>query len=276
MRFAEALEAGDIVTVNPHEEFISFGLNLDEVDLLPHFYDFTTNLPNGDFTVDVTLTYTDEELAELGLFESELTIWHYNELTDEWELVDSIVDTDANTISFTTSHFSIYAIGTNPIEPEIVDLETKYRWGKYNSEEEIRTAAVSFANNSGEILTEPVTLFVSDINPTDATLSEYDERDSFGYYITIKPEEYGHCFFDVAKNQLPIGMRMSDRRRILEHRPYSCERMLEKYPALKIYEVYGLGLGKYSNPTPLIFGAPKESRRFRFEANLIQPEENFE
>lgn len=111
MQFAQALENGTIVTVDPHDEFINFGVNIAEIDLLPHYYDFGTSLADGTFEVHVTLTYTDEELEALELSEDALTIYYYNDVTDIWEVVDAAVDTVLNTLTFTTNHFSVYAIG---------------------------------------------------------------------------------------------------------------------------------------------------------------------
>ena len=111
MQFAQALENGTIVTVDPHDEFINFGVNIAEIDLLPHYYDFGTSLADGTFEVHVTLTYTDEELEALELSEDALTIYYYNDVTDIWEVVDATVDTVLNTLTFTTNHFSVYAIG---------------------------------------------------------------------------------------------------------------------------------------------------------------------
>jgi len=122
MQFTQALAKGTVVTIDPHQEYISFGLNIADIQFLPTYYDFNTSLLNGDFEVQVTLTYTDEELEALELTEDDLTIYYFNTITNVWEEVSSTADANANIVSFTTDHFSVYAIGA-PTQMQELTIE---------------------------------------------------------------------------------------------------------------------------------------------------------
>lgn len=117
MQFTDALQDGTVVTIDPHNEYVSFGTTVTDTAFLPRYYDFDTSMLNGTFEVEVTLTYTDEELLAFELDENDLTIFYYNIVTDSWEEVDTAVDPFENTVSFITDHFSRYAIGV-PEEAE--------------------------------------------------------------------------------------------------------------------------------------------------------------
>ena len=64
----------------------------------------------NDFNIGVELKlyYTDEEIS--GIEEATLKIYHLNELTSTWDLVGGDVDTEANCVSATVSHFSVYCL----------------------------------------------------------------------------------------------------------------------------------------------------------------------
>ena len=127
MQFTDVLQNGTIVTIDPHEEYVSFGVNVVDIEFLPRYYDFSTSLLNDTFEVEVTLTYTDEELVTLNMTENDLTIFYHNEVTDTWEAVEATVDAVSNTISFVTNHFSRYAIGVpEKIEYSLEELFTMF------------------------------------------------------------------------------------------------------------------------------------------------------
>lgn len=111
MDFAFPLQVGAEVSVSPHEESISFGNNLDTVELLPHFWEFDSNLTNYTFQTTVALSYDEEVVLTQGLHEQDLSVFYYNEDLDRWTRVPSTINTLTNTISFITSHFSRYSIG---------------------------------------------------------------------------------------------------------------------------------------------------------------------
>ena len=128
MQFTDALQEGTVVTIDPHKEYISFGTTITDTTFLPRYYDFDTSMLNGTFEVEVTLAYTDEELLALELDEDDLSIFYYNAVTDSWEEVDATVDSVENTISFTTDHFSRYAIGVpEEVEYSVEELFDLFR-----------------------------------------------------------------------------------------------------------------------------------------------------
>jgi hypothetical protein len=116
--FTEALEVGTEMTVDLHEEVISFGGKPEGTTLLSRFWDFTSSLVNDTFEVEVTLQYNPDEVVALEGDESNLRAFLYSETENLWEQVESIVNTEEDTISFTTTHFSRYAIGLVESEPE--------------------------------------------------------------------------------------------------------------------------------------------------------------
>jgi len=60
--------------------------------------------------VEVTVTYNPEELPD-GLLESELSLVRYNQETNDWDQLDSNVDTINKTVTGFTDHFSGFAAG---------------------------------------------------------------------------------------------------------------------------------------------------------------------
>jgi hypothetical protein len=122
MVFDSFLSAGTEITVDPHDEFINFGDNPLEAVFLPHFWDFESNLENETFEVEVSFSYDEDEITALDIIEEELSVLFYNEETDTWEAVPSILDQEDNSISFVTTHFSRYALGTIQAEETVEDI----------------------------------------------------------------------------------------------------------------------------------------------------------
>lgn len=125
--FSENLLAiGTTVTVDQHDEFISFGGGLDEITFLPHFFDLESSLGSDLPTTTVTLTYDPEEAEALGIDEENLAGYLFNEALNVWEKLQSLLNAEANTISFITPHFSRYAIGAEE-PPTIEELFDQFR-----------------------------------------------------------------------------------------------------------------------------------------------------
>ena len=79
----------------------------------PVFYvDITTTIPDtASFEATVTFTYTDAQLDSAGVTQKDsLTVEWFNPTTQVWSDVNGILDTGNNTITFTTDHFSVYAL----------------------------------------------------------------------------------------------------------------------------------------------------------------------
>ena len=61
--------------------------------------------------VEITLSYTDEDLEALGLTEDDLGVGVFDEIEEVWdELPDVEVDTENNTITVATNHFSLWGV----------------------------------------------------------------------------------------------------------------------------------------------------------------------
>lgn len=153
MHFAEALSIGTTLGTELFREVISFGSNLNAIEFLPRFWDFDTSLSNGAFSTEVTLSYQDEELPVFGIVEQDLSAYYYNEETSLWEQLPSRVDVAANTVTFTTNHFSRYALGA-PLFMPVLDgaVTVSVRPDRFNQQQDTRTYQVTLTN----VQTNPV------------------------------------------------------------------------------------------------------------------------
>jgi len=101
----KAKTAGQVL-VSPHQEFLS---STDESKVLPRFYDIDSQA--SDLTATLTFNYTDQELADFNITEQELEVIRFDEATQKWQAVESIVDKVNNIVQAVVNHFSIYSLG---------------------------------------------------------------------------------------------------------------------------------------------------------------------
>jgi len=127
MVFGTALDAGVEVTVQLHNEMITFGNNVLLLNPIPMFWDITSSLEGDTFSTILILSYSDEAVEAVGGNEEDIVVVHYNPETSTLEALDSTVDTVANTVSATTTHFSRFLLGFQEAqvvedveEPEVV------------------------------------------------------------------------------------------------------------------------------------------------------------
>lgn len=83
--------------------------------------------PSGtifDPAITITLPYTDEELSVAGVNENDIHASYYDGTS--WIVIETTVDPDANTITFTITHFTEFAV-TN-VNREILCDETGGDW----------------------------------------------------------------------------------------------------------------------------------------------------
>ena len=73
---------------------------------------FNTTIPDSaSFQATVTFTYTDAQLDSAGVTdEDSLKVAWFNETTEVWSTVTGVLDAANNTITFTTDHFSVFAL----------------------------------------------------------------------------------------------------------------------------------------------------------------------
>lgn len=84
--------------------------------------DFTS----GGFPIDsaeITFTYTDEQLAELGYNEEDLRIFYVNPETLQLEELVSEIDVENNTVTATTTHFSTYLLADKNIPVDLSNVD---------------------------------------------------------------------------------------------------------------------------------------------------------
>ena len=89
-------------------------------------YNFSSNGITFAPKADITLTYSPSDIPK-GISESQLSIQTFDEATLQWIPVESQVDTVAHTITFSTTHYSVYAIFSPPSAnpTTIVGTETR-------------------------------------------------------------------------------------------------------------------------------------------------------
>lgn len=165
MSFEEALAPGTVVSVNQHDEFISFGDGIDEINLLPHFWDLESSLGDNLPTTTVTFTYDSEETQNFGIIEQDLSIFLYNEESTTWKEINSLLDTETSTISFTIDHFSRYAIGAREYESITEQVNIKRHWSRYDPKQGTREV---YLDISGENLPDTLRVLIINIS-TDGT-----------------------------------------------------------------------------------------------------------
>jgi hypothetical protein len=77
-------------------------------------FDFDPDGATFNPGIEITLTY-DPDTIPAGVNESSLIIAFYNESSEGWEYITGVVNTVANTITFTVNHFTTFAIQTPPV-----------------------------------------------------------------------------------------------------------------------------------------------------------------
>ncbi len=71
----------------------------------------------------ITFRYTDEQLAELELNEEDLRIFYVNPETMQLEEMPSDIDTENNTVTTTTDHFSTYLLADKNIPVDLSNVD---------------------------------------------------------------------------------------------------------------------------------------------------------
>jgi hypothetical protein len=80
-------------------------------------YEFRSEIALGDktekltnFSTDITVTISMEEVDLNNVDVEKLGVYYYNEVSREWEYVGGRYDPVSKSISFTTTHFSLYTV----------------------------------------------------------------------------------------------------------------------------------------------------------------------
>jgi hypothetical protein len=119
----------------------------DDVIHLVALTSATTTLTS--FTAPISLTFSYNPLTLHGVTESSLTIYRYDSST-WYPLSDCVVDTDAHTVTCTTTHFSDFAVfGT----PSVVSSPTT-SGGSYFVSKRNATSSSSIATSTTALLSD--------------------------------------------------------------------------------------------------------------------------
>jgi hypothetical protein len=82
-------------------------------------FDFSPSGATFDPDIQITLKY-DHAAIPSGIKESQLVIGLYDEVAQEWQYISGTVNPYLDTITFTTSHFTIFTLQTPPITPKSI------------------------------------------------------------------------------------------------------------------------------------------------------------
>ncbi|GAG99655.1 unnamed protein product, partial [marine sediment metagenome] len=130
-------------------------------------YDFGPDGATFDPAITLEFTYDPDALPE-GVAEEDLFVAYYDEATSGWVEVDSVVDTENNTITASVAHFTTFAIiGTvTPLAPPAPAAFSVSSLSVLPAEVEpgeTVTIAVLVANTGGEAGSYQVTLVINDL-----------------------------------------------------------------------------------------------------------------
>ena len=83
-------------TLNPADKYFQIESDLDYLNTIEN--------------VKIIIYYTDEELAAKNFDESKLSIYYHNQTSNEWEKLDTFVNTEENYAYAFVTHFSLYGL----------------------------------------------------------------------------------------------------------------------------------------------------------------------
>ena len=162
--FDQILDMGTSFVVDLHDEIIDFGENIQEVTLLPYFWDISSSLENNTFGVKVSFGYNEEDLNLFGAPEDLLSVFVFDEVKKVWEEIPSIIDAAGNIVSFVTTHFSKYAIGVKNWQDITNNLKIIKNSRHYNPETGTVYVDVKMQNRTDENIAGDLRLVIKDID----------------------------------------------------------------------------------------------------------------
>lgn len=153
--------AGNTVTINALGDSLPDSLASDEgfmkiSEKAAAYFLIETDIDTSvnPFTADLSFTYTTENLFSAGIIEgsaeeSRLVMAFFNE-NNVWQKVETVIDTNSNTVSAEVSHFSSWAI-VDSSDSDLVPVELSVFTGQIDEYEGIilEWSTVSESNNYG-------------------------------------------------------------------------------------------------------------------------------
>ena len=79
------------------------------------YYDINSDLANGTFVATIVFEYTESPAGYVnGVAEEDLRVTYFDTSSGTWVMIPGVLDTTANTYTFTTDHFTAFTlVGTN-------------------------------------------------------------------------------------------------------------------------------------------------------------------
>lgn len=121
-------------------------------ELVGKVFDITSS-PAPKEEVLVTISYDEEDLS--GIDEDLLDVYWYNETTGTWVAMNGTVDQGDNTIEFSTTHFSKYAVLS--YQETVTFTDIKNHWAKADIELMVSTGVVKGISATEFAPNDPIT-----------------------------------------------------------------------------------------------------------------------
>jgi hypothetical protein len=177
MVFDVLLSIGTNIVIERYDEYITFSTNVAEFNPLPYFFEVTSDTDTSGLTM--TLSYDPEYLESTGQLAEDLVILYHNPVTDLLEVLDSVVDIEAHTVTAYTPHMSRYLLGFQDKE-EVVATST----ASTTHQEESRTE-----HNYGSRINRGNTP-VPEVLGASVSIVSSDELEELVFMITQLSESY--------------------------------------------------------------------------------------
>ncbi len=232
MKFKEVVEIGTIVSSAIYREAISFGSNLEAINFIPRYWEFETSLLNDTFEVEVTIPYDKQSLQTFGVAEEWLTAYYFNEATNTWEAVPSRVNSVNSEVTFTTTHFSRYALGSPVLTPAATStLKVDVRPGRFDQVLDVRDYVLTLTNTSTTTYTGTMRVVVKDMSLSDTQLLTASGANAFDQpYIDVnllQPLVVGQQFAIPLKFKLPTEVKANTRANAKAQKENSIDRKVD-------------------------------------------------
>ena len=137
-------------------------------------YDFGPDGATFDPPITLTWSYDPEALPE-GVAEEDLVVAFYDEATSEWVEVDSVVDTENNSITASVAHFTTFAIigsvTPTPPAPAAFSVSSLSVLPAEVEPGETVTIAVSVANTGGKSGSRTVVLKINGVKEAEKSVT---------------------------------------------------------------------------------------------------------
>ncbi len=241
MKFKELLTVGTKVSASLYREVVTFGNNIEQINFLPRFWELRTSLPNESFEVDVTVPYDKAFLSSLGVEEQWMSAYYFNKNTNLWEIVPTKVNSDTSTVTFTTNHFSRYALGS-PVLTQVATstLKVDMRPGRFNQVLDVRDYVLTLTNISATTLAGRLRLVAEDISLPGTLLATMTGTDAFANpyfdFVLVEPLLPGQLISMPLVFRLPTEVKSNVRANPQAKKPNPIEKKLDF--KLKILQLF--------------------------------------